>query len=176
MTAPTNLHHDPDPCEALIALLVRAGDGSLDDAGDRARLDRHLASCAACREALEAQQAAHVALATSFDVEPPPGFAARVAAQVQAPASWFDRFDFRQWTWRAGPVAAGLALAAWLIVASSETTIASTGGDLVSAADAAVAAEAVLWSDAMDEADLVSLAWDDTVQPDTTGGDEAGAQ
>ena len=176
MTAPTDLHRDPDPCEALIALLVRAGDGSLDDVGDRARLDRHLASCAACREALEAQQAAHVALAAAFDIEPPLGFATRIAAQVQAPSNWFDRFDFRQWTWRAGPVAAGLALAAWLIAASSETTIASTGGDLVSVTDAVVAAEAVLWSDAMDEADLVSLAWDDAIPSDTTSGDEAGAQ
>lgn len=147
-----------EPCEDRIGLIVRAADGSL-DAHDRASLDRHLTTCPSCRAALDAQQLSHTLLAHAFDTEAPLGFSTRVLAHLETPAHWLDRLDFRRWTWRIGPVAAALLLAAWMV--TGETTSAAEA--VISATDAGVAADAVLWSDAMNDADLVSIAWESTI-------------
>lgn len=147
-----------EPCEDRIGLIVRAADGSL-DAHDRAHLERHLVTCPSCRAALDAQQISHALLARAFDAEAPLGFSTRVIAHLETPAHWLDRLDFRRWTWRIGPVAAALLLAAWMV--TGETTSAAEA--VIGATDAGVAADAVLWSDAMNDADLVSIAWESTI-------------
>jgi len=163
-------------CDDVIGLLVRAGDHTL-DATERTRLDTHLLTCEACRAALQTQHMAHTLLADAFTVEPPFGFATRVIAHLDAPAPHLlDRFDFRRWTWRVSPVAGGLFLAAWLIVAGTGTSSASAAGEVVSADS--TDAEAVLWSDALDGADFVSLVWeaDVAVPPAGVSGREEGPQ
>jgi hypothetical protein len=99
-------------------------------------------------------------LSDAFEVEPPLGFTTRVVAHIEPRTSWLDRLDFRRWTWRISPVAAGLVLAAWIVAAGSDTTSASGSIDVVNATDAGVEADAVRWSDTVDGPDLVSLAWD----------------
>jgi anti-sigma factor RsiW len=145
-------------CPDFIGLIVRAADGTL-GAADRGRLGEHLAACAACREALESQQLASAALAAAADIGPPLGFASRIVANLDARGSWLDRLDFRRWTWRVGPVAAGLCLVAYVVVATGETA-AAADGDVVVATGAAIEPAAVLWSDAMNGTDLVSLIWE----------------
>jgi anti-sigma factor RsiW len=159
MTSTTVHDRSHEPCDAYVGLLVRAADDSL-DADDRARLDAHLPGCAACRAALDTQQSAHVLLSTAFAPEPTLGFATRVVANVAPRENWLDRLDFRRWTWRVSPVAAGLLLAAWMVIAGGETTSASVSVEEVSAAGADVQAEAVLWPDVIDGTDLVTLTWD----------------
>lgn len=159
MTLTTVDNRSDEPCDDYVSLLVRAADDSLDPDG-RARLDEHLPTCEACRAALETQQLAHVMLSDAFEVDPPLGFTTRVVAHIEPRTGWLDRLDFRRWTWRISPVAAGLILVAWIVAAGSETTSASASIDVVSATDAGVEADAVRWSDAGDGPDLVSLAWD----------------
>ena len=164
MDAPSDRDRQAEPCEDRIALLVRAADDSL-DASDRAQLDRHLAACPACSRALETQRGGRALLARAFDAEAPLGFSTRVLAHLESSDRWIDRLDFRRWTWRVGPVTAALLLAAWMV--TGDTTSAAEA--VVNATDAGVAADAVLWSDVMNDADLVSITWEATV----AGSDDA---
>ena len=148
-----------EPCGDYIGLLVRAADDSLDAAG-RARLDAHMLTCETCRSAFDSQQTAHVMLAGAFDVDAPLGFTTRVLAHLERDRPWLDRFDFRRWTWRVSPLAAGLVLVAWIVAAGSQTTSASAVIDVVTAVEAGTEPAAVLLSDAVDDTDLVSLMWD----------------
>ncbi|MCC7042413.1 MAG: zf-HC2 domain-containing protein [Acidobacteria bacterium] len=159
MTGTTSHDRSHEPCDDYVGLLVRAADDSL-DADGRARLDAHLPGCGACRAALDSQHIAYVALSSTFEVEPSLGFATRVVANVEPRDSWLDRLDFRRWTWRVSPIAAGLFLAAWVVTDRIETASAFESVAVVNAADAGVQADAVRWSDAVDGTDLVSLTWD----------------
>lgn len=137
-------------CEQAESLLVRAADGAL-DAGRQAELDRHLAACAACREALDAQRSARALLAARPDAAVRPGFATRVMANLPAqdPAgaldeagalaggAWLDLLNWRVWTIRLAPIAATLAVAAALGFGS-----ATNGAD-----EAAVTGEAIAFTD-----------------------------
>ena len=104
------------PCENMTPLLVRAADGPLPDK-DQAVLDRHLATCTACADALAMQRAARVDLA-ALAAEPVVTHArARVLAQLREEqaaqnASWLDGFNWQRWTWRLAPVALVLAVVA----------------------------------------------------------------
>jgi anti-sigma factor RsiW len=139
-------------------LLVRAADDSLDASG-RARLDAHMLTCETCRYALDSQRTAHVLLANAFDVDAPLGFTSRVVAHLEPGRSWLDRFDFRRWTWRVSPLAAGLMLAAGIVASGGQTTSASPAIFVVNAADTGVEPTAVRLSDAVGETDLVSRMW-----------------
>lgn len=103
-------------CDDLIPALVRAAEGALDvlPAGDRARLEAHLATCASCAEALADQTSMHRAL-TMLAAEPVNTFVgSRVMAHLRsdAPATtWLESLDWKRWTWRLVPVAAVLAIA-----------------------------------------------------------------
>lgn len=167
MDASTDGDRHAEPCEErMVSLLVRAADGDL-DVHERTHLDHHLATCPSCRAALETQRLGHTVLARAFEAGAPPGFATRVLAHVNSSDSWFDRLDFRRWTWRVGPVTAALLLAAWMV--TGETTSAEEA--VVSATDAGVAADALLWSDAMNDASLVSFVWETTVGSDVVDDD-----
>lgn len=159
----TDRRREDEACEGYVGLLVRAADGSLGHE-DRARLDTHLLTCDSCRAALETQRTAHLALADAFDVDAPLGFSTRVLANLEPEPSWFDRLDFRRWTWRVSPVAAALMIAAWMVAASSQTTAASPSVEVVDAAATTTEAEAVLLTDVLEDGDLVSLVWDAEVR------------
>lgn len=145
-----------EPCDGFLPLLVRAGDESL-GADNRARLDAHTQTCEVCREALAVQRTAHASLAGAFDVDQPLGLATRVLAHLHGDSqmSWLDRLDFRRWTWRVSPIAAGLGLAAYLMIAASESTAASEEAAVTSDTTAPAAL-----SDVIDSGDLVSMVWD----------------
>jgi anti-sigma factor RsiW len=149
-----------EACREYESLLVRAADGSL-DAADRSRLDAHLATCNACRAALDDQRAGHEALASRPIVRAQPDFAMRVAAAIEADRSWLDRLDFRIWTWRLAPVAAALALVAWTVVRSSATAIAtspaSATGTAVSAFAGDLPVATALWDSSVSDTALLSL-------------------
>lgn len=110
-------------CDDFIPSLVRAADGALPES-ERAALDAHLLTCAACAEALADQRAMRQAL-TALAAEPATSaVGARVMASLRAEAgaaapSWIDALDFRRWTWRLVPVAAALALVAASVARTS---------------------------------------------------------
>lgn len=110
-------------CQEAEPLLARAADGSL-GAGRNRGLARHLADCAACREALDIQRAARDLLAGRPDVPVPPGFTTRVMANLPprrpAAASWLQVLNWRAWTLRLAPVAGALFLWAALGLGPSE--------------------------------------------------------
>jgi anti-sigma factor RsiW len=163
-----------EPCADHLGLLVRAADDCLDAAG-RARLDVHLAGCEACRAALETQQLAHQMLADAYDVQLRPGLATRVVAQLEPSDRFLERLDFRRWTWRVSPVAAGLFLAAYLVVFTSQPTAAFETAGAVTTAEVGDGADAVLLSDAVNGTDLVSLIWEaELAGPAVTGDPEGG--
>jgi len=101
-------------CDDFIPALVRAADGELPDS-ERAALDAHIATCAACAEALADQQMMRQALTTLAAEPAASAVGARVMASLRAEAesagaSWVDALDFRRWTWRLVPVVAALAI------------------------------------------------------------------
>ena len=142
-----------EPCLAFVPLLVRAADGTL-DADARLRLDRHVVTCVACRDALAEQTETHAMLAAVPMTRASAGFAERVMSDVVREDTWVDLFDFRRLTWRLAPVAAVVAVAAYLAVGSvSPTRMLS---ETESRTDAAPVSAALLSED-VGGADLVSL-------------------
>lgn len=73
-------------CEHVESLLVRAVDHTLDQSR-RQSIDQHLATCAACREALQAQEAIRRTLAERPETPVPLGFTARVRSSLELTAS-----------------------------------------------------------------------------------------
>ena len=146
-------HHEPAlPCADRTGLIVRAADGALDEAG-LATLEAHLSNCDRCRAALEAQRLAHALLADWPQTAAAPDFSARVLAAIDRERGWLEAWDFRRWTWRVSPVAAALALTAYLTVAHSSAAVEAT--PVASAVEPPVSA--ALWSDEVSESDLLSL-------------------
>ncbi len=118
-------------CDDLIPALVRAAEGSLDvlPAGERARLQAHLATCASCAEALADQTSMRNAL-TMMAAEPVNTFVgSRVMANLrsESPATtWLESLDWKRWTWRLVPVAAALAIAVGSVAATSTSATNAT--------------------------------------------------
>jgi len=107
-------------CDTAAPLLAASADGLLDD-GRRATLDAHLAGCAACRAALADQIAVRAWLARTPDVPVPADFRDRVNARIDEADGLFGVADFRVWTLRLAPLAALLALAAWLGIGAASS-------------------------------------------------------
>lgn len=89
-------------------------------AGDAAALERHLTTCAACREMVQGQRAVQSALDLWEGPEVSPVFNRQLYQRIQNETSWRDRLwePFR-WlmTWRGIPAAAaGCLIVAALIV------------------------------------------------------------
>jgi anti-sigma factor RsiW len=101
---------DHEQCDRLLA---RLADGSVDDT-EQASLDAHLAGCARCRAEAEAQRAVFAVLSARRPMPPPPDLAARIAAEIAREFRWLGVADWRGWSFRLGPVAAGLLFAAFL--------------------------------------------------------------
>ena len=128
-------------CRQAEPLLARAADGTL-DADRGAALALHLADCADCREALDAQRAMRVLLAERPAAPVPVGFAARVMANLPdtsrepfarparrepvTAAGWLDAVNWQAWTLRLAPVAGALFVGAAIGLGPS-TEVAEAG-------------------------------------------------
>jgi predicted anti-sigma-YlaC factor YlaD len=139
--------------------MTRDVDGGL-DAADRARLEAHAAACAACREAWAAQQTVARLVRARPSADVPPGFAARVAARLDEPETWFGLAEWRAWTWRLVPVAVALFVVAAVVGhrATGTTAQASPTRDVIVAAEPAstdAQPEAVLWEDGITQDQLL---------------------
>jgi anti-sigma factor RsiW len=145
-----------NPHEEYIGLLARAADDSLDAAG-RIRLETHLTTCEGCRAALAAQRHAHEILRAWRPAPASADFARRVVAAARPAESWLDGWDYRRWTWRLSPVAAGLALTALLVVTQMDRTVSSTTESGASDPDGAVSASVTLATSDLSEDDAVAL-------------------
>lgn len=113
-------------CDDLIPVILRAADGSVSalSAEDQAALTRHLATCAACAEALADQQAMRQALVALAEVPQTTYVGTRVMAQLRGErpaASWLDSLDWRRWTWRLVPVVAALAIVVGSVARTTAT-------------------------------------------------------
>ena len=69
-------------CAQIEPLLCDLLDGAL-AAGERARVEEHLAGCAACQELVDESRALSVFLARVPDVEPPPALVTRILFKTQ---------------------------------------------------------------------------------------------
>lgn len=128
-------------CRHAEPLLARAADGTL-DADRGTALALHLAACADCRAALDAQRAMRVLLAERPEAPVPVGFATRVMANLpdtsrepyarparQEPATaagWLDAVNWQAWTLRLAPVAGALFVGAAIGLGPS-TEVAEAG-------------------------------------------------
>lgn len=108
-------------CESMVPMILASVDGTLDVSGE-ARLAAHVAGCPACRRALEEQKAVKQLLATLPAVEVSADFAARVRQRIARSVGWWEFADWRIWTLRLAPVAALLALLAWVPFGGDTTT------------------------------------------------------
>lgn len=140
-------------CERYIGLLVRAADGALGET-EQSQLDAHLASCSGCAEAVQSQRVARAALSSWVPMPVSPEFAARVLSRLDEQRSWFDRWDFRRWTWRLAPLASGFAIAALLVVSRPDLASA-TLDETMSVGDDTVAAS--LGSPELSQTDVLAL-------------------
>ena len=152
-----------DPCAAFESLLVRAADDSL-DAAEHARLDAHLSTCAACRQALADQRAVRDALVARPPLRARPEFSFAVmrAIESEREGSWLYLLDFRQWTWRLAPVAAALSLATWMVLlqfpATTTGSLETTSAYATAAAfDEELPVSAALWQESVSDVSVLSL-------------------
>ena len=125
-------------CADSERLIVRRAEDAALDMVLAAELDRHLEGCAACREVLAAQSAVAATLRSRPADRVSPGFSARLASRLDERTDFFDSIDWRAWTFRLTPVAAALALGAYLTTAEADRTstiddwAAPTGGSVSS--------------------------------------------
>ena len=117
-------------CQQAEPFLARAAEGTL-DVERPAALASHLATCADCRDALEAQRTIRAVLAGRPEAPVPLGFATRVMAGLNerepgAAAGWLDVLNWRAWTLRLAPLAGALFVGATIGLGPS-TEIAPAG-------------------------------------------------
>jgi predicted anti-sigma-YlaC factor YlaD len=113
-------------CERAGPLVARQADGALAPEERRA-LEAHLAVCPGCRDAIETQRLVRSVLAERPLLEPSPALSARIAADIAAEFSWLGVADWRRWTLRLAPLAAGLIIAALAWSQGSATPSAPAG-------------------------------------------------
>lgn len=142
----------PGACEEYVDLLARSVDGVLTET-ERVRLDAHVASCAACRQALADQRLIRTSLSEALSLDASPAFVGRVLSQLPESGRWFDRLDFRRLTWRLSPVAAGLALAAAFVVATGQPTVTDAAGP------DSIPPAALSFDEVIESSDMVTLLW-----------------
>jgi hypothetical protein len=112
-------------CREAERLIARQADEKLDSAA-AAILDDHLRRCASCRAALEDQRVVAGLLRSRPVDRLSPAFDARLAARLDDASGWFGLADWRAWTFRLAPLAAVLAVAAFLTSAQTSSAPAAT--------------------------------------------------
>ena len=103
-------------CPAAEPLIARyADDPSALGSAERHDLERHIDVCDACRVVLRDQRHVARALCARAPMAVSPGFAARLAARLDAePTGWLGIANWRAWTVTLTPVALALVVVAWL--------------------------------------------------------------
>ena len=96
-------------------------------------LESHLAVCESCRAALEVQRSVAALLWERPSVEVSAIFTEQVMTSLVPEPSWLELLNWRLWTLRMMPVAAGLILAAVFGVGSTNATESNEFTDLVTA-------------------------------------------
>jgi anti-sigma factor RsiW len=104
-------------CEKAERLIARYVDGVLDPV-ERASLDAHLASCGSCRSAV-AEQTSVAAVLRGREPMPSRNLVPAVSARIGTQDGVFAVANWRAWTLGLAPVAAALALAAYLGIGAS---------------------------------------------------------
>jgi anti-sigma factor RsiW len=139
-------------------LLVRSADGLIDTA-ERETLDRHLATCDSCREALAAQTLVRASLQARPPIDASAAFYARVRSSLRSPESWIDSLDFRRWTWRLAPIAAALVIAVAAFAGFNPQTESGSPIAEISAASTAIdqPVSSALWSSSFSDDSVISL-------------------
>jgi len=105
-------------CDEVRPMLIRHLEGRL-RADEEQCFERHLEQCNMCQEALEIQQRVAEVLSSRPVVRTPLGFSDRVMANLSV-QGWLAVLDWRAWTFRLAPVAAGLTVVAVLGFGSTE--------------------------------------------------------
>lgn len=149
-----------DACADYERLLLRLAEKAPDlDPVDRARVEAHLANCASCREALEAQIFVRSALAGREPMQASVGFAARTLARIEESQrhNWLTSVDFKRWTWRLVPVAAALALIVAYGAGQVNTQSSAAATSSSSSGPDGRTVSAALWSDDVTEVDVLAL-------------------
>jgi hypothetical protein len=100
-------------CDEAQRRIPRAADGAVMDAD----FSRHLDACDVCSGILEEHATVSYMLTTCAPRPAPPGFASRVRGRIEARASLLEWTDWKTWTLRLAPLAAGLAVGAALWMA-----------------------------------------------------------
>lgn len=144
-------------CDEAGPLLLGWEEGRLDAAAAR-RVGQHLEHCEACREIVEAQRRVSAILAARPLAEAPWGFSNRVMARLATAPGWVEVLNWRAWTVRLAPVAAGLVVVATLGFGPTEAAAPIEFSDLVTD-----------WVAEDDAATLpaFSLLWQEEVTDDT---------
>jgi anti-sigma factor RsiW len=101
------------------------------DTREREELEAHLEGCAECQRAMTQQMAMKRLLGELPFALVSPDFAERVRKRIEV-AGWLDAVNWRTWTLRLAPVAAILALIAWLPVQRDAIPVESWSGVLAS--------------------------------------------
>jgi hypothetical protein len=109
----------------MVGLILASVEGTL-DSPSRALLEAHAASCAGCRRALDEQVAVKRMLADLPPATVSRGFAARVRERLEPRPWWMPAGNWRLWTLRLAPVAALLAILAWLPLQSDTSGTVTT--------------------------------------------------
>ncbi len=134
-------------CRDVVHRLARLADEEAE--GDRAALAEHLRTCAACREAADAQAEVAAILRSRPVSVPPAGFAARVSARLEAERGWLGLADWRRWALGLAPVAAVLMAAAVWVGADTRSDTGSLASVVESWASGeetpGASATAILW-------------------------------
>jgi hypothetical protein len=158
-------------CDEAAAAIVRLSDGDAGvDPGVRMRLETHLRTCAACRDALDTQRAVSAWLQSRPSDRVSDAFAARLGARLDDESGWFGLADWRAWTLRLTPVAALLAAFVLLGSAPADTTV--TLDEWVSNADASAPESLLLEPDVNADAIVESIVIGDG--PAAGGANDAG--
>lgn len=110
-------------CSEAAPLIARRADGAELEATIAARLDDHLAECAACGEQLSVQRIVRDTLRMRPDDKVSAAFAARLSERLDEASGFFGMADWRAWTYRLAPLAAALALVAVLFAGQSAAPI-----------------------------------------------------
>lgn len=112
-------------CADIEPLLAAAADGLL-DSQRQARVDIHLGGCDACRSALDDQRQVAAILASAALDDVSPAFLAQVNDRIDEAESVFGIVDCRAWTLRLAPLAAALAIAAYLGLGARPSSTSAT--------------------------------------------------
>jgi anti-sigma factor RsiW len=130
-----------------------------------AQVEAHLAGCAECREAVEAQRDVARVLASRVETPAPASFAARVAAEVDQASGWYGVVDWRWLAVRVAPVAGALLIAGVVAVERDTTTAQATQVSLSQVVESwaggegeSASATSVLWqTDVSDDSMLLTV-------------------